>query len=87
MIKLFEAIVEAVYWFLIFLSPMLIATVIAAVVYFNNEEQIVLPLAILGIGFVGGVLLAERIRRKYGCSTFYARLMRTGGDDENRSSE
>ncbi len=87
MIKLFEAIVEAVYWFLIFLSPTLVAVVIAAVVYFNNEEQATIPLVILGVGFLTGVLLAERIRRKYGCSTFYARLMRTGGDNENTSSK
>lgn len=87
MIKVFEAIVEAVYWFLIFLSPMLVAVVIAAVIYFNNEAQVILPIVILGVGFVCGVVLAERIRRKYGCSTFYARLMRTGGDDENSSSK
>lgn len=81
MIKLLETLVEAIYWLLIFLSPMLIATVIAGVIYFSNGEQITIPLVVLGIGFVAGVFLAERIRRKYGCSTFYSRLNRTGGDE------
>lgn len=82
MIRLLENLVEAVYWLLIFLSPMLIATVIAAVIYFSNGEQITIPVVVLGVGFVVGVLLAERIRRKYGCSTFYSRVNRTGGDEE-----
>ena len=74
MSKLTAAFVEAVYWFLIFLSPTIVAVIISAFIYFSNTDNYIIALAVLGIGVISGIFLAERIRRKYGCSNFMGRI-------------
>lgn len=68
--KIFDIIMEIIYWFLIFLSPFLISVIIAVIVYFNNPTNHWLPLSLLILGAIIGVVLAERIRRKYGTATY-----------------
>jgi len=72
--KIFDIIMEIIYWFLIFLSPFLISVIIAVIVYFNNPTNHWLPLSLLILGAIIGVVLAERIRRKYGTATYMGRI-------------
>jgi hypothetical protein len=52
-------------------APVIIFGLIALFTYSNNE---VLAIALLILGVIFGVLLAEFIRKKYGLEKFFARL-------------
>ncbi len=74
MSKFFETVMEIINWLLIFISPFLVFSIIAVIIYFNNPESNWLPLGLFAIGIVLGIILAERIRRKYGTTTYMGRL-------------
>lgn len=82
--KIFNVIVEIVYWFLFFLSPFIVFVIIAGIVYLNNPNNHWLPIGLLILGIILGILLAERIRRKYGTSAYMAMLY--GNSASNKDS-
>jgi hypothetical protein len=69
-----DKIMEIIYWIQIFISPLLVSVIIAAIAYFNIPNNYWLPSGILIIGAIVGIIFAERIRRKYGTTTFMGRL-------------
>jgi hypothetical protein len=71
-VRFFEIFIEVFYWVLIFLSPVLLFAVIALLLYIRGN--LVLVFTSLIVGLVLGTILAEYIRRKYGCSNFISRL-------------
>jgi hypothetical protein len=71
--KILTYFIEAIFWLLIFLSPVLFFALIAL---FYNKSNI-LFYSLLSIGIILGVLFAEWVRKKYGCSTFMGRLLGT----------
>ena len=75
--KLFSFFIELVFWIAIFLSPTLISGAIAFIIYINNNNLYWLSIAIGILGVSGGVLFAERIRIKYGCSRYISRILAT----------
>jgi ABC-type bacteriocin/lantibiotic exporter with double-glycine peptidase domain len=75
--KIFQVIIEAIFWLGIFLSPLLISLIFAAILYFSNASLLWLSIAIATLGLFAGVLFAERIRRKYGCTRFMSRIIST----------
>lgn len=77
MSKLFSFIVETLNWLLIFLSPFLISGIIAVSIYIKDQKLLWLSISIVIAGIVLGVIFAEKIRRKYGCTTFMARIIST----------
>jgi MFS family permease len=77
MFKLFEAIAEFFYWLGIFLSPFLASVLVAYLLHYSLGWSSFISVLVLVVGIVGGILLAEYIRRKYGCSNFWARLSGT----------
>jgi hypothetical protein len=85
--KVFNAIIEVVYWILFFLSPFLISAIISVIIYFNNPSNHWLPIGILIIGVITGILLAERIRRKYGTATYMGRLWGSIEEDNPNKGE
>lgn len=79
--KLFEIIIELWYWFMIFLSPFIFFGIISVIILINSS-LIYLSLITLSIGFILGILLAEKIRRKYGCSFYLGKILST--PEENK---
>jgi len=75
--KLFHGFVEIIFWLAIFSSPVLIGAVIAFIIYLNAPKFEWLSITIAGLGVIIGILVAERIRRKYGCTEFMSRLIST----------
>ena len=75
--KLWEFFVEAIFWVQIFLAPLLAGCLMAVLIYLGNSR--LLPLAVLFIvlGFVAGIVIAERIKKKYGCSRYLSRIIST----------
>jgi hypothetical protein len=71
--RFLEILVEALSWLAIFIAPTMIGLVIGVYLYFKTGNY-TLTLIPAVIGVVTGVLFAERIRRKYGCSNFFGRL-------------
>lgn len=75
--KRFNIVIEIFYWILIALCPILIGGILGALVYAYVYTSTILFFVFQGFGVLLGIVLAEYIRRKYGCSTFYAKLMNT----------
>lgn len=75
--KLFHGVIESIFWIAIFSSPLLIGIAIAFVIYISSPKLEWLSIIIVSLGFVTGILFAERIRRKYGCTRYMSRLIST----------
>ena len=75
--KIFHGIIEIIFWVAIFSSPLLIGIAIAFVIYISSPKLEWLSIIIVSLGFVLGIVFAERVRRKYGCTRFMSRLIST----------
>lgn len=73
--KIFEILIEVIYWIAIFASPVLLSLFIGIVICINNEKLLWLSICICSIGIIFGIFLAERIRKKYGCARYIARIL------------
>ncbi|GAB0154876.1 hypothetical protein CHRYSEOSP005_01360 [Chryseobacterium sp. Alg-005] len=83
--NIFEKFTEAIGGFLIFLSPFLIAVIIAAFIYFPNPNTItlIIAIAIILLGIILGVKLALKIyKTKKGTIHFVSRTDATPDIDE-----
>lgn len=69
-----RVLIEICYWLLIALSPILVCTFVNVLIYSVYSFNIFIVI-IECIGIWAGVVLVEYIRKKYGCSTFYSKLM------------
>ncbi|KAB2916125.1 MAG: hypothetical protein F9K23_08425 [Bacteroidetes bacterium] len=91
--KFFKWIIESIFWLMIFFSPVLIFTLISIFIYAENKDLIWFCLLLISIGVCLGILYAEKVRKKYGCSTYMGRLLRTpelehkDGEDEKGSGQ
>ena len=74
--------IEILYWLLIALCP-IIATSIISFFIWNLSESLLWYIITEGCVILAGIYLAEYIRKKYGCSNFYSKLMNTSDLDEN----
>jgi ABC-type siderophore export system fused ATPase/permease subunit len=85
--RFFKFITEAIYWVAFFSSPTLIFCIGAFLLYLYNPSLIVLSIVIVILGMTFGTLLAEKIRKKYGCSNYFSKLLHMPEletyDDEN----
>jgi len=84
--NIFNVIIEAIYWIGIFLSPTLLLGAVAIGIYFSNEDNLWISVILLFTGIVIGIIFAERIRRKYGCSYYMAKILSTPDIDGDTSS-
>ena len=71
--KSFEWFIRALYWLQVFAAPVVLFGVISLIVYSKTEKKIV-AIILFSVGVLGGILLAEFIRRKYGLEKFFANL-------------
>lgn len=74
MSKIFSIFIECVFWIVIFLSPVIIFSIAAAMLF---SFIVYIAYLIVLIGLVCGVFCAEYIRRRYGTSNFIGNLLRT----------
>jgi len=85
--KLFNIVIEIIYWILFFLSPFLAFTIIAVIFYLNNPSNHWLPVTLLIIGVISGIVLAERIRRKHGTANYMGTLWGNAESTENEPNK
>jgi hypothetical protein len=71
--KIFEGFVRILYWLQVFAAPVILFGLISLLFYSKTENKIV-AIIFLSVGFLGGIFLAEFIRRKYGLEKFFANL-------------
>jgi len=71
--KIFERFVRILYWLQVFAAPVVLFGLISLLFYSKTENKIV-AIIFLSVGFLGGIFLAEFIRRKYGLEKFFANL-------------
>ena len=72
--KVFDLLIESIFWLAIFASPFLVSFAIGTIIYISNESLLWLSIAILVIGFIAGIFFAEKIRRKHGCENYISKL-------------
>lgn len=75
--KVLKFIIEGIFWIMIFLSPFILFAIAAGIMYLKTKNLFYFPFGFLVVGAGVGILVAEKIRRKYGCSTFMGKLLRT----------
>ena len=71
--KIFERFVRTLYWLQVVAAPVILFGLISLIVYSKTENKIV-AIILFSVGVLGGILLAEFIRRKYGLEKFFANL-------------
>lgn len=79
--RIIQFFIEGVFWMQLFMFPLFLASIPAVIIFNSSAESwsTAVVIAILAVGAVAGVWLAERTRRKWGsCSRFFGRLL---GDD------
>ncbi len=77
MTRIFHAVVEFIFWIAIFGSPMLGGISVAFLIFLSWPNMEWLSIVFVGLGFIVGIVFAERVRRKYGCTRFMSRLIST----------
>jgi hypothetical protein len=77
MLRVLNFFIESVFWLQIFFCPLLVGGGIAFVIYYNRQALLPLSIFFVLVGFVFGIVLAERIRKKYGCSRYLSRIFAT----------
>jgi len=70
-------ITETIYWIGFFLGPFLLSGLVSLILWSSFDVNNVAIMVVLVIGMLTGVLLAERIRKKYGCSEYWSRIYAT----------
>lgn len=92
--RIFHVVIEVIFWIAIFGSPMLGGISIAFLIFLYSPDMAWLSFVFVSLGFIVGIIFAERVRRKYGCTLFMSRLIATpdiwptdtydrNGDDED----
>ena len=75
--KVFNFIVQGFRWLQIFIAPVIICGIIALLTYENNKTIAIMALV---AGIIGGIVMAELVRRKYGINNFFSRLYSNEAD-------
>ena len=75
MLKVVAFLVEVGFWLRVFASPFLLFGVGAGLVAIYDEKLKGLSIFILILGGIAGIVFAEYVRRKYGCSNYFSRLI------------
>ena len=78
--KVFNSIVEGFRWLQIFIAPVIICSIIALLTYENNKT---IPIVLLVTGIIGGIGMAEFVRRRYGLGNFFSRLYSNEADKKS----
>ena len=77
--KVFNSIVQGFRWLQIFIAPVIICSIIALLTYENNKT---IAIILFVTGIIGGIGMAEFVRRKYGLGNFLSRLYSNEADNK-----
>jgi hypothetical protein len=83
LLKILATLIEWFYWILLLLCPLILISGLGLYIGMHYDYRIFY--ASLPIGFILGVFFAQRIKRKYGTSNFYGRLLRMPELDDSNS--
>lgn len=84
--KYFLYFINAVYWLWAFMVPVIITGFPAWFLYDNAASNLVWVILLLLAGIIGGILFAERIRKKHGLSKYFSTLSETPDIDEKKKT-
>ncbi len=87
--KIIAFLIEVFSWLKIVVSPLLIAAIIAIIIYLNVPEilGLILSISILLLGLIVGVIWATRVWKNQGTTTFLARIYATPELDKVNEGE
>jgi len=70
--KILAFLIDVIYWFGLFISPLLISGFVALCLYSNKTTGLFLSALIGGAGLISGIVFAEYVRKKYGLNNFWS---------------
>ena len=73
--RVFEIVVETIFWLAIVASPLLLTGAIGLLVYISNERMLWLGIVVCLAGLITGIVLAEKVRRNFGCANYIGKLL------------
>lgn len=73
--KLFEYFVNLIFWLWAFIVPAGVLAFLGFYHYTQSAQNLPYAILLATIGVFTGILVAERIRKKYGLSHFFSRIM------------
>jgi hypothetical protein len=84
MIRFFKLLLELVCWIQIFLFPVFIFLILGLIVRIvvNHRYEFSILVTFIIVGALLGIVLAEKVRRKTGCSTLIFRKYFSSDIDE-----
>ena len=85
MIKITMWLIRIIFWLQAFAGPVLVFGLLAFLVYSKGEHNNGIAVALIVIGAIAGIILAEWIRRKYGLETFFGRIY--GSNEMNQQDK
>jgi hypothetical protein len=82
--KIFHIFVESCFWILLMLSKVLLVAFLFFVLSFWFNISNTIWIIVLFLSAIYGVYFAEKIRKKYGCSSYWSKIYSTPDiDGEN----
>ena len=75
--KIFELFINMIYWLWLFIIPAGILSAIGFFLYMNNSDNISYSIMLSICGCILGIFLAEKVRTKYGLTSFFGRISET----------
>jgi hypothetical protein len=82
MIRFIKFLIQAIFWLQAFIAPVLLCSIAGFIIDISNTHNKFLAYMVFGFGIIGGIILAEFIRRKYGLDTFFSKI--SNSDELNK---
>jgi multisubunit Na+/H+ antiporter MnhF subunit len=81
-IKFSKLIIAVFFWIQAFAAPLILFGLLGLLIYSKGEKYFLTAILLFVIGIIGGIIVAEYIRRKIGLSTFFGRIYGPNEMDE-----
>jgi len=75
--KFFDIFINAIYWFWLFIIPAGILSAVGVFLFMKKSEYLPYTIILSVCGCILGVVLAEKVRKKYGLTRFFGRISET----------
>ena len=72
--KLFMFFINSIFWAWLFIIPTGLLSFFGLWLYLNDESNLPWLIFLSVIGIVLGIIIAEKVRKRYGLSRFFSRL-------------
>ena len=73
--RFFQLFINTIFWLWAFVTPVIACGLLGLWIYSKSERNLPYLIILLVAGTILGVIVAEKIRKKFGLSHFFSRAM------------